>query len=69
MIRMSYPDLVEDGGYFLTETQKNIARVHEIDAKLIEGLWSQFDAAEAEWKGLSFDKRLKDGEVKGFWPI
>ena len=40
IIRMSYPDLVEEGGkYFLTETQKDVARVHEIDTKLLEGLW------------------------------
>ena len=45
-IRMSYPDLVEDGGnYFLTETQKDVARVHEIDRALLEGLWGQFDSA------------------------
>ena len=45
LIRMSYPDLVEDGGrYFLTETQKDVARVHEIDRTLLEGLWAQFDA-------------------------
>lgn len=43
-IRMSYPDLVEeDGRYFLTETQKDRARVHEIDPSLLEGLWGQFD--------------------------
>jgi hypothetical protein len=43
-IRMSYPDLVEEGGkYFLTETQKDIARVHEIEPALLEGLWGQFD--------------------------
>ncbi len=43
-IRISYPDLIEDGGkYYLTETQKDIARVHEIDASLLEGLWNQFD--------------------------
>jgi hypothetical protein len=42
--RMSYPDLIEDGGkYFLTETQKEIARVHEIDAALLEGLWKQLE--------------------------
>ncbi|MBI1895952.1 MAG: exo-alpha-sialidase [Acidobacteria bacterium] len=42
--RMSYPDLIEDGGkYFLTETQKEIARVHEIDAALLEGLWRQLE--------------------------
>ncbi len=44
-IRMSYPDLVEDGGhYYLTETQKDYARVHLVDNTLVEGLWSQFDA-------------------------
>jgi len=41
IIRMSYPDLVEDDGkYYLTETQKDVARVHEIDTNLIEGLWN-----------------------------
>ncbi|MBI3207967.1 MAG: exo-alpha-sialidase [Candidatus Solibacter usitatus] len=45
LIRMSYPDLVEEGGkYYFTETQKDVARVHEIDAALLHGLWSQFDA-------------------------
>ncbi len=40
IIRMSYPDLVEDGGkYFLTETQKDVARVHEIAPELINGMW------------------------------
>jgi hypothetical protein len=42
-IRMSYPDLVEEGGsYYLTETQKDIARVHLIDKTLLEGMWGQF---------------------------
>ncbi len=42
-IRMSYPDLVEaDGRYFVTETQKNVARVHEIAPDLLSGLWAQF---------------------------
>ena len=41
-IRMSYPDMVEDQGkYFLTETQKNVARVHEIDANLLQGMWDE----------------------------
>lgn len=40
--RISYPDFIEDGGrYFVTETQKTIARVHEIDPTLLEGLWAQ----------------------------
>ncbi|MFN3325319.1 MAG: exo-alpha-sialidase [Bryobacteraceae bacterium] len=43
IIRMSYPDLIEESGkYFLTETQKEIARVHEIDPALLNGLWNQF---------------------------
>jgi hypothetical protein len=43
-IRISYPDLIEDGGrYFLTETQKDIARVHELDRELLDGLFAQFD--------------------------
>ena len=37
-------DFVEDGGnYYLTETQKNAARVHQVDPHLLAGLWSQFD--------------------------
>ncbi len=41
-IRISYPDLIEqDGRYWITETQKSIARVHEVDGTLFEGLWSQ----------------------------
>ena len=43
-VRMSYPDLIEDNGdFFLTETQKTIARVHPIDRTLLEGLWNQFE--------------------------
>jgi hypothetical protein len=52
-IRISYPDLVEDGGsYFLTETQKDIARVHELSPHLLEGLWGQFDSAAVPRPGL-----------------
>jgi hypothetical protein len=43
-VRISYPDFIEDSGrYYITETQKEIARVHEIDRSLLEGMWSQFD--------------------------
>lgn len=52
-IRMSYPDLVEeDGRYFVTETQKDIARVHELDPALLDGLWAQFERAEVTRAGL-----------------
>jgi hypothetical protein len=43
-VRMSYPDLIEDEGeFYLTETQKTIARVHPVDRTLLEGLWNQFE--------------------------
>lgn len=42
-IRMSYPDLIEDGDYFVSETQKDIARVHELDSALLEAMWSQHE--------------------------
>ena len=52
-IRMSYPDLVEDGGkYFVTETQKNIGRVHEIPQLLLDGLFTQFENKKIATDGL-----------------
>jgi hypothetical protein len=43
-IRMSYPDLVEENGVFhITETQKNIGRVHRIPGSLASGLLGQFE--------------------------
>jgi hypothetical protein len=55
-IRMSYPDLVEEGGkYYLTETQKDIARTHEIDSALLEGMWNQFQAKGFSTKGLALE--------------
>ncbi len=42
--RISYPDLIREGDrYWITETEKDTARVHEIDASLIAGLWAQLD--------------------------
>jgi Concanavalin A-like lectin/glucanases superfamily/BNR repeat-like domain len=54
--RISYPDFVEDHGrYFITETQKNIARVHEIDPSLLEGVWNQFNNKQVAKKGLALE--------------
>jgi hypothetical protein len=51
--RMSYPDFVEDGGrFFVTETQKTVARVHEIDRTLLEGLWAQHENRTLTRKGI-----------------
>ncbi|MCK9479779.1 MAG: glycoside hydrolase [Firmicutes bacterium] len=39
-IRMSYPDLIEeDGFYYITETQKNIARTHKFDGSWFNKMW------------------------------
>lgn len=56
MIRMSYPDLVEDkGNYYISETQKDLARVHEIDKAFLEILWNQFDNQQRTDEGLIFN--------------
>ena len=53
---MSYPDLIEqDGKYWITETQKTLARVHPIDPTLLEGLWNQGKVKEVAEKGLILD--------------
>jgi len=40
--RMSYPDLIEQNGrYWFTETQKTVARVHEIPAAFLDTVWNQ----------------------------
>ena len=55
-VRMSYPDLVEqDGSFYLTETQKETARVHEVDSSFLEKLWSQFETRELTTAGLLLD--------------
>ena len=55
-IRMSYPDLIEeDGRYCVTETQKDIARVHELDTGLLEHLWSQRENGDRATEGIVLD--------------
>lgn len=52
-IRMSYPDLVEeDGKFFVTETQKNQARVHQIPGALVGGLFAQWENRTVASQGL-----------------
>ena len=52
-VRMSYPDLIEDGErIFFSETQKFIARTHEIPRDLIEGLWASFTKQDLTREGL-----------------
>ena len=45
-VRISYPDLIDEGGkYWVTETQKTAARVHQIDPTLFEGMWRNVEEA------------------------
>jgi Concanavalin A-like lectin/glucanases superfamily/BNR repeat-like domain len=64
-VRMSYPDFVEDKGrFFVTETQKELARVHEIDHGLLEGVWNQQGNHSIETRERAVDLRgdsLKPG--------
>ncbi len=51
--RFSYPDLFEqDGEYYITETQKEIARVHHLDKTLLEGMWAQGEVRSLTTDGL-----------------
>lgn len=50
---ISYPDWIEDQGeYFLTETQKARARVHQIPTSFMEMLWAQPSLREVARTGL-----------------
>jgi hypothetical protein len=61
-IRMSYPDLIEQGGRFwITETQKSVARVHELDRALLASLWNEAEATVAR-DGLLLEK-TQSGEA------
>jgi hypothetical protein len=42
----------QDGRYWIAETQKTVARIHEIDATLLEGLWRQDDVKAVTRAGL-----------------
>jgi hypothetical protein len=61
-IRISYPDLlIDDGIAYISETQKDVARVHAIDTTLLESLFEQLQPVPAPrpsdallaWRGSS----------------
>ncbi len=63
-IRMSYPDYIEDNGkYFFSETQKNIARTHEIDKDFLEKLWNQFETRQIASEGILLNLPQEDGTI------
>ncbi|MDA0197113.1 MAG: sialidase family protein [Bacteroidetes bacterium] len=52
----SYPDLIEqDGNYWITETQKTEARIHQIPNDFLNTLWSQVDRCEPSTRNLCID--------------
>lgn len=63
--KMSYPDLIEiNGSYWITETQKEIARVHHIDSIFLHNIWHRdVDVEEFEKKGFYELTNIK-GKVK-----
>ncbi len=54
--RMSYPDFIEDNGrFFFTETQKTVARIHELDRCVLEAMWHQHENSQVATDGLALD--------------
>ena len=61
--RLSYPGFLdEDGSYWVFETQKTIARVHEIDPTLFEAAWNQSTNKAVAGEGLILS--LNGAELK-----
>lgn len=55
-VRISYPDFIEDNGrFYVTETQKTIARIHEIDRTMLDGAWDQHSNRTLTRKGLALE--------------
>lgn len=51
--RMSYPDLIEqDGRYWVSETNKEMARCHAVSEDFFNIIWSQFDRDSTYWENL-----------------
>ena len=62
-VRISYPDLIEqDGQFWVSETQKSVARVHKLDRSLLEGLWRQGDVKKVTRDGLELSVEPGDAE-------
>jgi hypothetical protein len=60
-VRISYPDFIEDKGrFFITETQKEVARTHELDRTLLDAVWTQHENRTVVRNGLAFESRQGD---------
>ncbi|MGI6280198.1 MAG: sialidase family protein [Acutalibacteraceae bacterium] len=63
--RMSYPDFIEDGGeFYITETQKTIARTHKVDKSILEAMWNHLDNDKLSTNGLIFEVTNFSGDSK-----
>jgi hypothetical protein len=66
-LRMSYPDLVQqDNRWWISETQKSIARVHEIPADFINDLLNQHATKKVTRDGLALEldtKQIQTGSA------
>ena len=66
-VRISYPDLIQqDGQFWVSETQKSVARVHKIDRSLLEGLWKQGKVKSVTRDGLELSVEPDDSEKNQF---
>ncbi len=64
-IRMSYPDLIEENGqFYITETQKNTARLHAIASPLVEGLFAQWDNRQISREGMIKEAKAGTSEFE-----
>lgn len=62
--RISYPDWIEDRGrIFITETQKSIARVHEVDRALLASVWGEARLTRPAHPGFSLEFRHRFGDL------
>ena len=67
--RIGYPDFIEqDGRYWISETNKSVARVHELDTEMLKGLWRQHELDRVAREGLVLDVKRPSGTVE-FTPL
>lgn len=52
-VRISYPDFIWDDAFYITETQKTIARVHRIPDELLRNLWIEESASSSAKQGAA----------------
>lgn len=60
-VKMSYPDLIEqDGKYWVTETNKEEARSHEVPSDFLNKIWRQSEIKSIATEGLLREWDKKD---------